>query len=310
MICYPDNPMTGVSNTTFGALTFLILCFLLLVALLFCPGCDRDVSPLDLSGCTRIVVRYPHSTLNYFLPDSGLQDSVLSPEEKAYIQSIDSFTIDDPERIKAFAHDVGLGSYSGGLGGRIFDADPVAAVECYCDDERMVSFTVCGNSIITEDDRLFEYPRGLPDLKTIEPAAMQPLKLRWQCALNMQTIYTAGPLYRRKVSSYPKPAEWCDALMHDRTNIIYVSEERMRGHLKCPAAGEGKCHYAMNPHCKPNSPQDTVLLFETEAGWNKYGGPELFTFDHHEPRGGCVLLNDGTVKFIRTEEERKQLRWK
>ena len=53
-----------------------------------------------------------------------------------------------------------------------------------------------------------------------------------------------------------------------------------------------------------------VLLFETKAGWNQHGGPELFTFDNHEPKGGCVLLNDGTVKFIRTEEELQKLRWK
>ena len=84
----------------------------------------------------------------------------------------------------------------------------------------------------------------------------------------------------------------------------------MTGHFKCPSAREGKCHYAMNPHCEPNSPPDMVLLFETEGGWNKHGGPELFTFDHHEPRGGCVLLNDGTSRFIRTKEELEQLRWK
>jgi hypothetical protein len=35
----------------------------------------------------------------------------------------------------------------------------------------------------------------------------------------------------------------------------------------------------------------------------------LFTFDHHDPKGGCVLLHDGTVKFIRTEEELHALRW-
>jgi hypothetical protein len=66
----------------------------------------------------------------------------------------------------------------------------------------------------------------------------------------------------------------------------------------------------MNPHRRPDSPPDMVLLFETTAGWNQHGGPELFTFDNHNPRGGLVLLNDGTVKFIRTEEELKQLRWK
>jgi hypothetical protein len=37
---------------------------------------------------------------------------------------------------------------------------------------------------------------------------------------------------------------------------------------------------------------------------------ELFTFDNHDPRDGLVLLNDRKVKFIRTEEELKRLRWK
>jgi len=68
--------------------------------------------------------------------------------------------------------------------------------------------------------------------------------------------------------------------------------------------------YAMNPNCRADSPKDMVLLFESKAGWNQHGGPELFAFDNHDPKGGLVLLNDGTVKFIRTEEELKQLRWK
>jgi len=78
--------------------------------------------------------------------------------------------------------------------------------------------------------------------------------------------------------------------------------------LRCPSVRQS--HYAMNPDCDPNSPPDTVLLFETKTGWNQYGGPELFTFDNHNPKGGCVLLNDGTVKFIRTEEDLHSLHWK
>lgn len=38
-------------------------------------------------------------------------------------------------------------------------------------------------------------------------------------------------------------------------------------------------------------------------------GPTLFTFDNHDPGGGFVCLNDGTVKFIRTQAELRQLRW-
>ena len=66
----------------------------------------------------------------------------------------------------------------------------------------------------------------------------------------------------------------------------------------------------MNTRCQVDSPGDVVLIFETKMGWNQHGGPELFTFDNHDPKGGCVLLNDGTVRFIRTEEELHALRWK
>ena len=77
-----------------------------------------------------------------------------------------------------------------------------------------------------------------------------------------------------------------------------------------PVSILGRCHYAVNPNCEPDSAGDVVLLFETKAGWNQHGGPELFAFDNHDPKGGCVLLNDGTVKFIRTPAELQALRWK
>ena len=85
----------------------------------------------------------------------------------------------------------------------------------------------------------------------------------------------------------------------------------IRKPLICPAMSkDSKYYYAMNPSCNPDSPPEMVLLFETKAGWNQHGGPELFTFDNHDPKGGCVLLNNHKVKFIRTKEELHQLRWK
>lgn len=102
---------------------------------------------------------------------------------------------------------------------------------------------------------------------------------------------------------YPDPADWCDA-------IEFVYTKSNTNLFKCPSTGEGNCNYAMNPNCIFDSPNDMVLLFETKDGWNQHGGPELFNFDNHDPKGGCVLFNDGTVKFIRTEEELNSLRWK
>ncbi|MHC4807509.1 MAG: hypothetical protein ACYTBX_14800 [Planctomycetota bacterium] len=113
---------------------------------------------------------------------------------------------------------------------------------------------------------------------------------------------------------YPLPRRWCDALEWSFVGPATRSRRHrvdfeMKLHV-CPSVGEGLSTYAMNRNCKFDSPPDMVLLFETKAGWNQHGGPELFTFDNHDPKGGCVLLNDGTVKFIRTTEEIQQLRWK
>jgi hypothetical protein len=101
---------------------------------------------------------------------------------------------------------------------------------------------------------------------------------------------------------FPSPDTWCDTLSEALPN----APEKL---FQCPRAGDGRCHYAMNPNAEPNSPDDTVLLFETKAGWNQFGGPELLTFENHRGKG-C------TVAFVRTgsafvkKNELDQLRWK
>jgi hypothetical protein len=112
---------------------------------------------------------------------------------------------------------------------------------------------------------------------------------------------------------YPAPQRWCDVMGWTYAGMRIGSERpevnrEMKMHA-CPSTDEGISTYAMNPNCRYESPPDMVLLFETKAGWNQHGGPELFTFDNHDPKGGCVLLNDGTVKFIRTKEELSNLCW-
>jgi hypothetical protein len=99
-------------------------------------------------------------------------------------------------------------------------------------------------------------------------------------------------------------------IIRERTKNSSVSKEKIREHFQCPSAGRGRCNYALNPNCKSYSSGDVVFLFEAKAGWNQHVGRELFTFDNHDPKGGCVLLKNGTVKFIRTQEEFQQLRWK
>jgi prepilin-type processing-associated H-X9-DG protein len=102
---------------------------------------------------------------------------------------------------------------------------------------------------------------------------------------------------------YPQPNEWCDILFE---GIPSKGKEKW---FICPSAGKGRCHYAMNPYCEPNSPGDVVLLFETKAGWNQFGGPEILTTENHGDRGCNILFNDGSVKFV-PPQELAMLKWK
>ena len=104
---------------------------------------------------------------------------------------------------------------------------------------------------------------------------------------------------------YPTTDKWCDLLVQsgDIDEKQFVCRSALKG------GDKGRCHYAMNPNCEPNSSADTVLLFETKGGWNQYGGPELLTFENHKGKGCNILFNDGHVKFVVTKRI-GELKWK
>jgi hypothetical protein len=275
-------------------------------------GADRS-SPPDLRRCTRVEVRYLPSLSQALFP-AGKAEMLLSAQEIEYLRSLNVLTIRERRRIEALASSVRLGSYieSAGFVGVRFTAH----VTCYEGDRCTASFDVSGPCIYTSDGLLFEYPRSvnlLVVLRGLMPE-VQPFMLRLQCAGNLADLRRRLLRTASKGKGYPVPKEWCDAIVLEDSTWTGEDgrggEDRVRGIFTCPGGAADKSHYAMNPDCKADSPADVVLLFETQAGWNQHGGPELFTFENHDPKGGLVLLNDGTVKFIRTEEELKQLRWK
>ncbi|MHC4691737.1 MAG: hypothetical protein ACYS67_03265 [Planctomycetota bacterium] len=127
--------------------------------------------------------------------------------------------------------------------------------------------------------------------------------LAGECASNLERIRNAVQLYAEQFDGvYPTPNKWCDLLLE--SNCL-----KSEPYFKCPALKAGRCHFAINPNCSPNSPNDVVLLFETKGDWNQYGGPELLTFDNHKGKKASVLFNDGRIKFIRPEKA-DQLKWK
>jgi hypothetical protein len=288
---------------------------------------------IRVTPCRQIKARFRGSPLGFYFPYPQEQ-SLLSPEEKRQVESLKGFIVDDSWDIMGIAHDA-----SEGLDGVFHTGLGAAHLTCYRKDGSVLPLVVYDNAyVVTEDGQVFRCLDGLDRLRTLSPQ-VRALDLRMQCAANLKDLWHCLRLYhiarhaprdhdefwKRHLEHgytiapdvlpasekvYPAPAEWSDILAMcyrgpSRSNARVALPEQV-----CPGAGDGRCHYAMNPNCRYDSPGDEVLLFETQAGWNQHGGPELFSFTNHDPRGGCVLLNDGTVCFIRTPAELCELRWK
>ena len=115
---------------------------------------------------------------------------------------------------------------------------------------------------------------------------------RMPCGTNLSNIGRAMLIYAQDHNGrYPEPSQWCDLLLK--------SGEITEKQLKCSANKNKnvRCTYAMNPNCEFNSPPDTVLVFETEGGWNQFGGFELLTINNHNGNGCNILHNDAHVSF-------------
>lgn len=279
-----------------------------------------------------------------------MQNGVLNEEEREYIRSHDRWTVTDQAQIKAFAQQVSRGTAPHWFGvlalvGPL--SDPPTKIVGYRPWGGRVPLSVYGGSEIMAGGYRFSYDAGHGlSLASLDPPGLKPLRTRWDCARHLcyliyQGLWESG----QTVRAHLDPNHWCDTIgEHYRskyTNAEIGSDEMVRmypdtyiarvftcpGIHVCPDVLDYRSiirdasastqpvdtwisDYAMNPNCREDSPKDMVFLFESKPGWNQHGGPELFTFDNHDPRGGLVLLNDGTVKFIRTEEEVKQLRWK
>jgi len=293
----------GYSRLRFaGICTALVLVLCLLVCVLYGQPSARPPDPAyDLSRCTRIEISLLPSTITY-LQFNNKKQVLLTKEEDEYLRSLTTIVCDNPENIRVFAlQDLISGQYIGPTRGvpRIGQSMRIVG---YDGSERATSFTIIGNSLRTDDGHEFRYGSGFPH-RHVVLSQVWPFLLRGVCADNLSALH--GSLTYSK--AYERYGQWCDAVWRSRQESN-PDPSYVKSPFECPSAHV--CHYAINPNCKPDSPADTVLLFETKPGWNQHGGPELFTLDNHDPKGGCVLLKDGTVKFIRTEEELKQLRWK
>jgi len=278
----------------------------------------KPVPVLDLATCTKLEIHYQPSMFEFFFPFEG-QQSLISDEEKKYLQSENTIVIENEKYINAFAQEINKRESEPTCYSDDIRQKSEAQVTCYQKNEHLMTLKIIYNdfSILTKEKLRIKYKDGLESLRELTPKVQQ-IELRVKCAAHMKNLWYRLRLYNKYMKDsfqnsdliYTPPNAWCDLIMKPHTINKYYFHKFDRLPHVAPNTNELKSFYAMNPNCRPNSPSDMVLLFETKAGWNQHGGSELFTFDNHEPKGGCVLLNNGTVKFIRTEEELKALRWK
>ena len=125
------------------------------------------------------------------------------------------------------------------------------------------------------------------------------------CVNNEKQLAIAVRMYLSdNKNQFPPAATWCDAIK------VNVGSEKV---FKCVAANPGsRCDYAFNAKLggldESKVAPDTVMIFESDGGWNANGGPELMIGKPRHARVFVVALADGSVQQLR-ESQLNTLRW-
>lgn len=109
---------------------------------------------------------------------------------------------------------------------------------------------------------------------------------RMGCGTNITVLAKAIQIYFNNYGHYPASEKWCGLLIEN----CKVECKTFR----CPGVKEGPCNYALNKNVAQlgtSTPDDMVLLFEAQPGWNQVGGAEILTTENHGGWGCNVVLN-------------------
>lgn len=125
------------------------------------------------------------------------------------------------------------------------------------------------------------------------------------CLSNQANLGKAMMMYAEDNGGYlPPTASWCTAIRD------YIDDPTV---FVCPEAPKLKCSYAFNRAFSSRKfreiPGDSILIFESDRGWNASGGAEaLPARPRHQGRDHFAFA-DGHVRML-TRAECSKLRWK
>src|ERR1017187_7968277 len=125
-----------------------------------------------------------------------------------------------------------------------------------------------------------------------------------QCVNNMKQLGLAVRVYALDHNDQlPSAATWCDAIQSD------VGSPKV---FQCPSEPGRRCAYAFNAKLDGKKVSEidpqTVVLFESDAGWNGTGGADSLKPHKHSTVRVNVALADGAVMQIQLSQL-GTLRW-
>lgn len=123
------------------------------------------------------------------------------------------------------------------------------------------------------------------------------------CVNNMKQMGLAVRIYSMDNDDNYPTEKWCDLMLSElgSTNV-----------LVCPAHDGSSCGYAYNSNLigreEGSFQPDTVIFFESDAGWNAVGGPELMIQQSRHSDVFNVGFADGSVHQL-PATDLPSLRW-
>jgi len=138
---------------------------------------------------------------------------------------------------------------------------------------------------------------------------MSPPERRVECLSHVKQLTEGLRMYADRYEVFPAPEQWEEAAtaqVHGKTNAEKA--------LHCPEVGERSVSYGYNgalAGVRPDAlatPEQVPLVFESDAGWNAAGGPELLPKKPRHFGGDNYGFADGSVRWV-PREKAKDLIW-